>query len=155
MKYIFLFLGKTRESYLRRGIEDYAERLGRYVHVDIRVVKERYSNRDTDEAIRRKGTQLLLDQCPSSAFTVALDLAGKEYDSPGLARQVAAWQDLGKREIIFILGGHLGLDPLAIESADALWSLSRLTFTHEMSRLIMLEQLYRAWNILSGGNYHK
>jgi len=155
LKCVFLFLGKTRQAYLHEGIEDYASRLARYVEVDIRVLKERCSNRDTDEVIRRKGAEVLLAQCRPGSFTVALDPGGKQYDSPGLARQLGAWQDQGKREITFLLGGHVGLDHTVIKAADALWSLSRLTFTHEMSRLIMLEQLYRAWNILAGGHYHK
>jgi len=155
LKYIFLFLGKTRQTYLHEGIEDYASRLSRYVSVDIRILKERYSNRDADEVIRRKSSQLLLEQCAPASFKVALDPGGKQYDSPGLARQLGAWQDQGKKEITFLLGGHTGLDRSVIEAADALWSLSRLTFTHEMSRLIMLEQLYRGWNILAGGHYHK
>ncbi len=155
MKFVFLFLGKTRQAYLHEGIDDYAARLRRYAQVDIRVLKERYSNRDTDEVIRRKGARQLLRQCPAGSFKVILDPGGKQYDSPGLARQLAAWQDQGRKEITFLLGGHLGLDRSVIDAADALWSLSRLTFTHEMSRLIMLEQLYRAWNILAGGHYHK
>jgi len=155
LKFVFLFLGKTRQPYLHEGIEDYADRLARYVDVDIRVLKERYSHRDADEVIQRKSAELLLAQCGSGGFKVALDPGGKQYDSPALARQLGAWRDQGKREIIFLLGGHVGLDGSVLQAADALWSLSRLTFTHEMSRLIMLEQLYRSWNILAGGHYHK
>jgi 23S rRNA (pseudouridine1915-N3)-methyltransferase len=155
LKYTFLFLGKTRQAYLDAGIADYASRLGRYARVEIRIIKERYSNRDTDAAIRRKGGDLLLEHCSPKSFKVALDPGGKQYDSPGLARQLSAWRDQGRQELVFLLGGHVGLDRSVIQAADALWSLSRLTFTHEMSRLIMLEQLYRAWTIVEGGQYHK
>jgi len=92
---------------------------------------------------------------PEGAFTVALDLTGDELDSPALAAFLGRMQDQGLKELVFLVGGHLGLKPELVKSCRRVFSLSKLTFTHEMARLILLEQLYRANTILRGEPYHK
>lgn len=155
MKFIFFFLGKTRQKYLDTAISDYAGRLGHFVGVEIVVLKEHYSRNASDAVIRRAGSELLLGRCSEKSFKVALDLSGKQYDSPSLAQMVQSWQERGLQEIYFLIGGHLGLHRNVVQAADVVWSLSLLTFTHEMTRMIVLEQLYRAWTINTGGKYHK
>ncbi len=155
MKFTFLFLGKTRESYLDAAISDFAGRLGRYVEIDIAVLKERYSHNDPDQVIRRVGGDTLLAACGNKGLKVALDLSGKQFDSPGVAALIRKWQERGLRDIYFLIGGHLGLSRAVVQQADFVWCLSRLTFTHEMTRMILLEQLYRACTINAGGRYHK
>jgi 23S rRNA (pseudouridine1915-N3)-methyltransferase len=155
LKFIFLFLGKTRQKYLETAISDYAARLGHFVEVDIVVLKERYNRNASDQVVKQAGSNLLLNRCGKKSFKVALDLSGKQYDSPGLAHMMHGWRERGLREVYFLIGGHLGLDHSAVQAADVVWSLSKLTFTHEMTRVIVLEQLYRGCTITAGGKYHK
>jgi len=155
LKIFFIFLGKTRQSYLEAAIEDYAARLRRYFPVELIVLKEKYHSNASDEVIKRAGAEQLLSRCGERGFKVALDPTGKQFDSPGLAREMKKIEERGLPEVYFLIGGHLGLDSRVIKSADLVWSLSRLTFTHEMSRVIVLEQLYRACTINGGQKYHK
>ncbi len=155
MKFVLLFLGKTREGYLDRGISDYADRLRRYVPLEIKVLKGKYAKNDSDQVIMSREAEQLLTYSKSSSLTVALDPAGKEHDSKELATVLEGWENRGLQTITFLIGGYLGLDKTVLNHADLTWSLSRLTFTHEMTRFILLEQLYRACSIKAGHNYHK
>ncbi len=154
MKFLIPFLGKTRESYLEQGIRDYAERLRRYVPLEIKVLKEPGKN-EPDAVLMARAADLLLAQAAAASFIVALDPAGREQSSEDMAAALAGWESRGLHTICFLIGGHLGLDERVRRQAGQLWSLSRLTFTHEMSRFILLEQLYRACSIKAGHNYHK
>jgi 23S rRNA (pseudouridine1915-N3)-methyltransferase len=155
MKFVLLFLGKTRERYLDQAIRDYGKRLQRYLPVEIKVLKEKHSKNDPDQVIMAREAELLLSHCTSSSLTVALDLHGQEHDSEDLARVLENWENRGLQTITFLVGGFAGLDNRVLQHADAIWSLSRLTFTHEMTRFILLEQLYRACSIKAGHNYHR
>ncbi len=155
MKFVLLFLGKTREGYLDRGISDYADRLRRYVPLEIKVLKGKHAKNDSDQVIMSREAEQLLTYSKSSSLTVALDPAGKEHDSKELATVLEGWENRGLQTITFLIGGYLGLDKTVLNHADLTWSLSRLTFTHEMTRFILLEQLYRACSIKAGHNYHK
>lgn len=156
MRLELLFPGKTREAYLARGIDDFAGRLRRYVEVTIKAVKASKPGRGDDEArlVREEGG-LLLSRVAADAFLVALDPGGRLVDSPQLAELLARWEEQGRSRLVFVLGGPLGLAPEVLERADFTLSLSPLTFTHEMARLLLLEQLYRAWTIRQGTGYHK
>jgi len=154
MKFLLPFLGKTKESYLDQGIRDYAERLRRYVPVEIKVLKEPGKN-EPDAVLMAREADLLLAQAASASFVVALDPAGREQSSEEMAAAFSGWENRGLHTICFLIGGHLGLDERVRRQAGQLWSLSRLTFTHEMSRFILLEQLYRACSIKAGHKYHK
>lgn len=155
MKFEFFFLGKTREKYLDAAIKDYADRLSRYVPVEIIVLKEKHSRRNPDEALKRNDAALLLEQVGSTSYCVVLDPGGQQPDSEQLAAVLGKWEDQGRQSICFLIGGHLGLHSSVLERADMTLSLSSLTFTHEMTRFILLEQLYRACSIKAGHNYHK
>lgn len=155
MKFVLLFLGKTREGYLDQGIRDYAERLRRYVPVEIKVLKEKHAKNDSDQVVMAREAENLLAHSASSSLSVALDPNGKEHDSEGLSTLLENWEDRGLQTITFLIGGYLGLDKKVQDHADLIWSLSKLTFTHEMSRFILLEQLYRACSIKARHNYHK
>lgn len=154
MKFLLPFLGKTKESYLDQGIRDYAERLRRYVPVDIKVLKEPGKN-EPDAVLMAREAELLLSQAAAASLLVALDPTGREQSSEEMAAALAGWESRGLHTICFLIGGHLGLDPRVRQQANALWSLSRLTFTHEMSRFILIEQLYRACSIKAGHKYHQ
>jgi len=155
MKFLIPFLGKTKEPYLDAGIRDYAGRLGRFAVVDLPVLKERHSHKDPDEVVKLNDAGLLLEQAGVAGLRVALDPTGKTPDSAELAALLTNWQDQSIGTICFLIGGHLGLHRSVLDRADLILSLSRLTFTHEMTRLILLEQLYRACTIKAGHKYHK
>jgi len=155
MKFVLIFLGKTREKYLDQGIRDYAQRLSRYVPLEIKVLKTKHAGNDVDQVIMAHEAEQLLSHTAKKSLAVALDPGGRIYDSPGIAELFTNWENRGIQTVSFLIGGHLGLDKKVLDRADTCWSLSRLTFTHEMTRLILLEQLYRACSIKAGHNYHK
>ncbi len=155
MRLLVPLLGKTREPYLDAGIRDYAARLGRYATVALPVLKERHGRREADEVVRGHDAVLLLEQAASANLRVVLDPAGRMASSEELAQWLTQWETRGVATACFLIGGHLGLHRSVLDQADLVLSLSRLTFTHEMTRLILLEQLYRAWTIKAGHNYHK
>ena len=154
MKFIFPFLGKTREKYLDAGINDYAKRLSRFVQVEILVLKSRSPKSIPDTVFKQQEAEMLLGKIKSPSRVIAFDTMGQDIDSPGLARLIKDWEEKGQQTIYFIVGGHLGLHEDILKRADLVLSLSQLTFTHEMSRFLLLEQMYRAWTIKAGQKYH-
>ncbi|MCI5140261.1 MAG: 23S rRNA (pseudouridine(1915)-N(3))-methyltransferase RlmH [Candidatus Electrothrix sp. ATG1] len=154
MKILIPFIGKTKEKYLDQAIQDYTGRLQRYLPVEIKVLKSRFGKNDADRVIMAREAEQLLPHAASASLTVALDPAGREQTSEEVAAALRSWEDRGVQTLCFLIGGHLGLDEKVRQQADQIWSLSRLTFTHEMTRFILLEQLYRACSIKAGHNYH-
>jgi len=156
MRFELLFLGKTKETYLAAGIEDFCKRLRRYAEVEIRTIKEKkWGSGEPEQKIKAEETDRLLACCTQPTMIVALDPAGRQASSEELAELLQQWEEQGQRKITFIIGGPLGLAPSIRQSADAMLSLSAMTFTHEMARLLLLEQLYRACTIRAGSQYHK
>jgi len=154
MKFVFVFPGRTREGYLDAGIRDYAGRLEHFVQVEIVPVREGSSGKIPAEVQKKQEAHLLLEKCSGASFIVALDPRGREMESQALAETLSAWEDRGLRTVYFVLGGHYGLHDDVLQKADLVLSLSRMTFTHEMSRLILFEQLYRCCMINNGRSYH-
>lgn len=151
-----MVVGRTRASFLREGEAFYLERLKRYVKTDWAEVKAARTTkaRPEEDVVREEGSALA-KRLRSGEIPVALDRSGTQYDSEGLARWL---EDLSRHAggpICFMVGGPLGMSPELIRQAEAVVSLSRLTLTHEMVRLVLLEQLYRACTIMAGEKYHK
>ena len=156
MKIIVPLLGKTKEQYLGAGIDDFAVRLRRFVQLELPVLKEKKSGAKEDAArLQHEEGQILLGSVPQSARVVALAPLGRQLSSEELADLLCRWEDQGVREIAFLIGGPTGLASELVEKADYVLSLSRMTFTHEMARMLVLEQLYRAFSIKAGTGYHK
>lgn len=155
MKFIIPLLGKTREPYLAAGIQDYADRVRRFFPVELPVLKEKHSRNQSRGVVSKNDARLLLEKGKGAGVRVALDPTGTTIDSEGLAALLTKWDDRGTQVGCFYIGGHLGLHASVLDDAELVLSLSRLTFTHEMTRLILLEQLYRACTINAGHNYHK
>lgn len=155
MRVLIPLLGKTKEAYLDAGIRDYAGRLARFTPVEMPMLKDRHGRKDPDEVIKAAEAAQLQEHITAASLCVALDPQGKSFDSEELAERLTRWEDQGVATVCFLIGGHLGLHRTVLERADLTLSLSRLTFTHEMTRLILLEQLYRAWTIKAGQKYHK
>jgi 23S rRNA (pseudouridine1915-N3)-methyltransferase len=152
MRFRIIWTGKTRDQRLRALIDDYLERLTHFVKCEITELKElgRYDKAGID-----KDTQRISDALRSGAVTVLLDPEGVEWTSQQLAAQVASWEGSGIKEVAFVIGGPHGLSPEFVSRADKRWSLTRLTLTHEMARVLLLEQLYRAYTIVHGLPYQK
>ena len=156
MKLYLVFVGKTRESYLREGIEDFLKRLRRYVSVDVKIVRaERLVREDQAERVVVIESERVKAAVPGDSHLVVVDRLGKHMTSVSLARWWERLEREGWRKLSFVLGGALGFSDDLRRQAQTLLSLSKMTFTHEMSRLIVLEQLYRVCSIMRGEKYHK
>jgi len=150
-----LFLGKTKEPYLAEGIKDYAKRLSHYIKVETKTVKEGRLKKGEPANLQVERESETLMQNVQGSYLVCLDRTGRQMDSPGLAKQIEHWEMQGFKKISFIIGGPLGLSSTILKKADLILSLSPMTFTHDMTRLLLLEQLYRACTIKAGEKYHK
>ena len=150
-----IVVGRTKEAFLKKGESFYLERLKRYIStewVEVKPAKIRKGGRESDIIdVEGRAIQANLRQ---KDHIIAMDPSGKIYDSPGLAARIDRLLS-SSHKLIFITGGPLGLSQEIISSAHEVLSLSRLTFTHEMARLVLLEQLYRAFTIMRGEKYHK
>jgi 23S rRNA (pseudouridine1915-N3)-methyltransferase len=140
MKIHFVFLGKTRRAECRAMVEDYAARIKRYAEMEVTEVRE-------DSAALKRLT------FPSSATIVLLDAAGKTQTSAEFARWLGRERDRGAREIVFLCGGAEGFPESLRKQATAKLSLSSLTMPHELARVVLAEQVYRAFAILAGHPY--
>lgn len=152
MELTLLTVGKLRPS-LRDVADDYAHRLGRYVKVREVEVKEA-SRAPTVEAQRTEEGRRLLERLPPGAMLIALARAGTAWNSEELATAVGRWR-LAARPVALALGGSHGLGSGILARAAARWSLGPLTLPHQLARVVVMEQLYRAFTILGGEKYHK
>jgi 23S rRNA (pseudouridine1915-N3)-methyltransferase len=153
MRLRIIWTGKTRDSRLRALIDDYAERLSHFVRYEVSELREqRSANRKAGIDKESRG---ITDALRPGARTVLLDPDGVEWTSQQLAAQVQGWESSGIKEVAFIVGGPKGVSPDVVSRVDKRWSLSRLTLTHEMARVLLFEQLYRAYTIIHGLPYQK
>jgi 23S rRNA (pseudouridine1915-N3)-methyltransferase len=152
MKFRIIWTGKTRDARLRALIDDYTARLSHFVRCEVTEIKELGR---TDKTGIDKETRRISDALRPGSLTILLDPEGAEWTSQELARQLKTWEDNGVKEVAFVVGGPNGFAPELVTRADKRWSLSRLTLTHEMARVLLVEQLYRAFTIVHGLPYQK
>ena len=152
MRLRIIWIGKTRDARLRALIDDYAERLGHFARCEVTELRDLGR---TDKAGIDKETKRISDGLRSGSVTVLLDPDGVEWTSQQLAAQVQGWEESGIKEVAFVIGGPNGVADDFKARVDKRWSLSRLTLTHEMARVLLLEQLYRAYTIIHGLPYQK
>lgn len=149
-------MGKPKISYLAKGISDYLQRLQHYARVDMVEIREPGKSRKMDdEKVMLLEAQKFSLHLKTSDYLVALDRLGERLDSVALADLLQDCMNQNRNPVVFIIGGELGLDKSLLKRANRVLSLSELTFTHDMTRLILTEQLYRAFSILAGQKYHK
>ena len=158
LKIKIVAVGKIRENYLHTGISKFKERLRPYVNLEeIEVTPgktpRKVKQSDIEKCLQQEG-ELILNALAKDEYCVVLDREGKLMTSRGLARSIQNLQKKGQSRICFIIGGAFGLDKEVIKRGDYVLSFSPLTFTHEMMRLILLEQVYRAFKIIRGEPYH-
>lgn len=146
-------VGKIKEKYMQEAISDYCLRLSKYVKISITEVPED-QNSDTSKRIEAE-CDAMIRKTPADAYKIVLDLKGKELTSEQLAAQLEKIPLQGFSHIVFYIGGSDGLSDKIRKTADGSFCMSKLTFTHQMARLILSEQIYRAMKINSGEKYHK
>jgi 23S rRNA (pseudouridine1915-N3)-methyltransferase len=155
MKLEIPFLGKTKDSFIEQGIQEYSGRLKHYSPLHMSTLKTKKKNGWTEEQDRQHEGRLLLGCLPPGCLKVVLDPCGKQISSEGLAQQISRWEQEGRKRAAFLIGGPSGHSKEVLEASDFLLSFSAMTFTHDMIRLLLLEQLYRAYTIKAGEKYHK
>ncbi|WP_298434316.1 23S rRNA (pseudouridine(1915)-N(3))-methyltransferase RlmH [Geobacter sp.] len=152
MKLRVLWVGKTQEEWVRRGIDEYAGRLRRYAPLEIAEAREEKGA--AAEAMRTRECERLEKLLPRNARLILLDERGEEMTSPQFATFIARQRDNAVPELAFAIGGAYGFADSFRTRADKTIALSRMTLTHQMVRVVLLEQIYRAHTIINGEPYH-
>jgi 23S rRNA (pseudouridine1915-N3)-methyltransferase len=152
-------VGKLKEKYLIDGIKEYAKRLGPYAKLSIHEVPdekvpETLSAAQEEQAKEREGERILALIKPDT-HVIALAIDGKLWSSEELAEQLGNLATYGRSQVAFVIGGSLGLSQAVLQRADQKLSFGRLTYPHQLMRLILVEQIYRAFKIIRGEPYHK
>ena len=159
MRITVVAVGKIKEPFFQAAIEEYSRRLGRYCKLDIIQVADEKTpdgaGAALEEQIKGKEGERILSSIKDGSFVVALAIEGTMVDSVELASQIEKWGVSGISRIVFVIGGSLGLSKAVLARADYKLSFSRMTFPHQLMRVILLEQIYRSYRIVNGEPYHK
>ena len=148
-------VGKNHEAYFKQGVEDFTKRISRYHTVSWEILPVPKNAGMLSEAdLRKHEARLILDWLGKEDYLVALDEKGKEMSSLQLSSFLQSRLNESVKKIIFLIGGAYGIDDTVIKRANFVWSLSKLTFPHQLVRLILAEQLYRACTISRNEKYH-
>ena len=156
MRLTLISVGKNAEPFVRDACADYAARIRRYADLVLTVVpEERVAAAGKKDFILREEGRRIRGKIPPAALRIALDERGRNFTSEAFSRLLEEWMTTGVRGAAFLLGGAYGLDEALKEEADVRLSLSPLTLTHGMARMVLLEQLYRAFTLIRKEPYHK
>lgn len=159
MKITLVVVGKIKEKYFVDAIAEYTKRLSKYCKLEILQVDDEKTPDKASEAlesqIKEKEGERILAKIPDGAYAIALAIEGKMLDSEELAEKINRLGVTGTSQIVFIIGGSLGLSGSVLNRADYKLSFSKMTFPHQLMRVILLEQIYRSYRIISGAPYHK
>jgi 23S rRNA (pseudouridine1915-N3)-methyltransferase len=156
IKIVIIAVGKTKEQWIREGILHYRKLLKKYVELKLLEIKEEtITSSKSAKSILENEAEKILSAINRSSLCIALDVKGENKSSESCAKFFEENLNRGQSEFTFILGGALGLSRKVLDACQFKLSLSQMTFTHEMSRVILLEQIYRALSILKGTKYHK
>ncbi|TCU66214.1 23S rRNA (pseudouridine1915-N3)-methyltransferase [Tissierella praeacuta] len=152
-------VGKIKEKYIQEGIKEFTKRLSRYcsldiVEIDDEKAPESLSEKEMDMVKNKEGDKIL-SKIPQSSFVIALVIEGKQLSSEDLSIKMKELMINGTNDISFVIGGSLGLSKGVINRSNFKLSFSKMTFPHQLMRLILLEQVYRGWRIMRGEPYHK
>lgn len=159
MKITIITVGKIKEKYFTDAIAEYSKRLSRYCKLEIVQVPDEKTPDGASEAletqIKDKEGERILSNIKDGSYVVALAIEGNMLDSEELAEKIEKWGISGVSQIVFVIGGSLGLSKAVLNRADYKLSFSRMTFPHQLMRVILLEQVYRAYRIIQNEPYHK
>ena len=155
MKISFWSIGKNHEPYVKAGIEDFTKRISRYFKVDWQLIPVPKNAGNLSEMdLRKKEGEIILQWLKEDDYLITLDERGKTLTSEGLAEFIQLRANESRKQIIFLIGGIYGMDQMILKRSDYTWSLSPLVFPHQLVRLILAEQVYRACTILRNEKYH-
>lgn len=159
MKITVITVGKIKEKYLKDAILEYSKRLSKYCKLEIVEVADEktpdHASEIVEEAIREKEAERILKYIKEDAYVITLEIQGKQLTSEELADKIEKLGVTGTSHIIFIIGGSIGLGRSVLEKSNYALSFSKMTFPHQLMRVILLEQIYRSYRIINGEPYHK
>lgn len=159
IKITVVSVGKLKEKYLREGINEYAKRISRFSDIELLEVDDEQAPDNLSPAqevqVKKREAERIIKRIKDGCVVIALDIKGQKLDSEAFASRLKSFFVSGYSHIAFIIGGSLGLDEDLLRMAHFRFSMSDLTFPHQLARLILLEQLFRAFKIINGEPYHK
>lgn len=158
MNITLICVGKLSEKYLKDGVEEYKKRLSKFTKLEIIELEDLSGasvSQKEEENLKEKEAQKMLQYIKPTSFLICLDIIGKQYDSIALASKIQDYMNQGNSHFTFIIGGSCGISKQLLDMANLRLSLSKMTFTHQMTRLVLLEQIYRCFKILNNETYHK
>lgn len=159
MKVTLITVGKIKEKYLKDAIAEYSKRLGRYCKLDIIEVADEktpdQASETVEENIRNKEGERILKHIRDDMYVITLEIGGKMLSSEELAQKIETLGIQGESSIAFVIGGSIGLGKEVLKRSDFALSFSKMTFPHQLMRVILLEQVYRSYRIINGAPYHK
>jgi 23S rRNA (pseudouridine1915-N3)-methyltransferase len=154
MRIVLVAVGKLKEPFFRAAADEYRKRLRAYAEVRVVEVPDRELAHGEERALRAEADGVLR-ALPEGAYVIALDTGGAQRSSEEFAERLAALGLDGRSTVAFVVGGSAGLDASVLERADEALSLGKMTLPHQLARVVLLEQLYRAFRILRGEPYHR
>ena len=159
MKITICCVGKIKEKFYSQAIEEYSKRLSKYCKLEIKEAADEKTPDSASETVNRmikeKEGDRLLSFIKDDSYVIALAIDGKMLDSVELSEKIDNLMLSGKSDIVFVIGGSLGLDKRVLDRADYKLSFSKMTFPHQLMRVVLLEQIYRGYRIMKGEPYHK
>lgn len=155
MKISFWSIGKNNEAYIKPGVDEFTRRISNYFKVEWMIIPVPKNTGMLSEIdLKKKEAEIITNWLKKDDYLVALDEKGKQLDSKDLAAFIQKRGNESQKNLVFLIGGAYGLDDVVLKRADYRWSLSQLTFPHQLVRLILAEQVYRACSILKNQKYH-
>lgn len=155
MKIQFWTVGKANEPYIKTGVEEFTKRISKYYPVEWTIIPLPKNSGMLSEAdLKKKEGEMILDWLQKEDYLIALDERGKQLSSEGLADFIMKRSNESVKNLVFLIGGAYGIDEAVMKRANFKWSLSQLVFPHQLVRLILAEQVYRACSINRNEKYH-
>ena len=159
MNIAIISVGKLKEKYLKLGIEEYTKRLGSYAKMDLVEVPDEKAPENLSDAdmeiVKKKEGDRILAKIGTDTYVIALAINGKMKSSEQLAADLESLMTYGRSKVAFVIGGSLGLHDEVLKRADEELSFSKMTLPHQLMKLVLVEQVYRAFRIIKGEPYHK
>lgn len=154
MNITILAIGKKNDPKMLAAVEEYIKRLSHYTKLNWKLVEAKVTSSMIPDQIKDAESDVLIKHLPSSSAVVLLDETGENLSSPQLAKKLQGYKNSSTKNLVFVIGGSYGVSEKVKDRSDFVWSLSNLVFPHQLVRLILIEQLYRAHTILAGEKYH-
>ncbi|WP_416434556.1 23S rRNA (pseudouridine(1915)-N(3))-methyltransferase RlmH [Priestia megaterium] len=159
MNISIITIGKLKEKYLKQGIQEYLKRLSSYAKVEIIELADEKAPENLSESemeqVKQKEGERILAKISDDTYVIALAINGNQKSSEELAKEIDSLATYGKSKIAFVIGGSLGLSSEVMKRSNAALSFSKMTFPHQLMRLVLVEQIYRAFRIIRNEPYHK